>query len=62
VVELNPDYYNAKLPKTAIQLLTVKSYRACLGLPYPVGPGSCAEDLKLLKGIDWSAVRNLLDR
>ena len=62
VVEVNPAYFNAKLPKTAIQLLTVKSYNRCLTSPPPKGPGGCAEDLKLLQGLDWNTVRTIMDR
>jgi hypothetical protein len=64
IVRANKDYFNPKLPRTAIQLITVTHYEECLKVPASafVAPGQCKAVLKLLENIDWSKVRNLMDK
>lgn len=62
VVTENPDYFDKKLPKTAIQLLSVDQYSRCFANPRQGRPGGCTENLKLLRGLDWQAVKGFLDR
>jgi hypothetical protein len=62
VVTVNTAYFSKNLPKTALQLLDVQQYRRCFGHPRLGKPGGCTEDLKLLEGLDWNAVKGLMDK
>jgi hypothetical protein len=64
IVRASPHYFNPRLPRTAMQLITVGHYRPCLngGGVMPGAPGQCNADLKLLKHIDWNSIRSLMDR
>lgn len=62
VVTTNHKYFDPKLPKTAMQLITVSDYYRCVDTRPDEPPGGCTEDMKLLKGIDWNKVRALMDK
>jgi len=62
VVRANSDYFNPKLPRTAIQLITVRAYNYCLDKVPFIAPGQCKADFKLLENMDWSALRTLMDK
>jgi hypothetical protein len=62
VVTVNAAYFSKNLPKTAIQLLAVQQYSRCFAHPRLGIPGGCTENLKLLEGLDWNAVKGLMDK
>lgn len=63
VVQRNPDYFNSRMPKSAMQLVTVTAYRECLDRrPAPQDPGTCTAHLRLLQDMDWNALRALMGK
>jgi hypothetical protein len=65
LVRPNPDYFDAKLPRSSPQVLMVAAFTRCLR-PESVGAttprGGCAINRALVDSMDWDAVRAWLDR
>lgn len=61
VVTVDKNYFDKKLPKSALQLLRVQGYEECKPSGNP-GVGNCNADEKLLSGIDWDTVRALMNK
>jgi hypothetical protein len=59
---VNKAYYDGKLPRTAMQLITVTDYEPCLHAASFAAPGQCKADLLLLNNIHWGSVLELMDK
>ena len=65
VVRANEAFFNPRLPRSSIQLITVTGFQDCFDLG-PIesftAPGKCQAIFRLLQNIDWASVRGLIDR
>ena len=56
IVRPNWAYYDAKLPRTAPQLLVIDRFAGCFDHPVPNVPGNCAANKALLETLDVAAL------
>jgi hypothetical protein len=65
LVRSNPDYFDAKLPRSSPQVVMVSMFTRCLrpdSLKLTTPRGGCVINRALVESMDWDAVRAWLDR
>jgi hypothetical protein len=64
VVQPNRDYFDPRLPRTALQVITVVGLKRCTDPPDPrtLTPLGCDTNLALIRSLDWTKVKALMDR
>jgi hypothetical protein len=64
LVRPNWDYFDARLPRAAPQVVMIAAFTRCLGQSAPASTtrGGCAINKALVETMDWDAVRAWLDR
>jgi len=67
IVEANIEMFNPKLPRSAIQLITVEGIQECrelvaAGDKKATGPGDCTVNLELVRQMDWQRAAALLEK
>jgi hypothetical protein len=62
VVRLNPEYFDRKLPPSAIQLIVLESWQGGDPTSAPVYPFELNLRQQLYSTLDWDAIRGLVKR
>jgi hypothetical protein len=65
LVRPNPDYFDAKLPRSSPQVVMLSMFTRCLqpdALKVTTPRGGCVINRALVESMDWDAVRAWLDR